>query len=262
MSRTRSLRNAAIVLAIVSLTLGIASPSQATTSRYRIAEETLADTRSYGIQIDRSQIHAPRPLIVLLPGLGETEAQLDADAGGYRFGRADNVIVAYGHQTTDRGGYLSWNAGGCCEYAAADDLGYLRQVVVDIERRTAVDTHRVYVIGMSNGGMMALRAVCQAPSVFAAAGSVAGPQLLPTCARPIWRHLHGSGDSIVPLHGGKTTWNSLPFPDTTTEAARFGGFASVGIVNGAQHTWPRVGDGTWNFDGLSDIWAHIAPFHL
>ena len=262
MSPTQHLPKVGMALAVVSLTLAVASPSQATTSRYRIAQVPLANARSYGVQIDRSAIHVPRPLIVLLPGLGETEAQLDADAGGYLFGRAHNIIVAYGHQTTDRGGYLSWNAGGCCEYAAADDLGYLRQVVADIERRTAVDAHRVYVIGMSNGGMMALRAVCQAPSVFAAAGSVAGPQLLATCARPIWRHLHGTSDSVVPLHGGKTTWNSMPFPDTTTEAARFGGFVSVGMVKGAQHTWPRVGDGTWNFDGLSDIWAHIAPFHL
>ena len=258
------LSRTAAVLCMVSLTttLLVANPGQASTVRYRIVHEVLSDGRSYSLQIDRLATGAPRPLIVLLPGLGETEGQLDADAGGYRFGRAHGITIAYGHQMTDGGGYLSWNAGGCCEFATADDVGYLRQVVVDIEHRTAVDRDRVYVVGMSNGGMMALRAVCQASNVFAAAGSVAGPQLLATCARPIWRHLHGTGDTIVPLHGGQTAWNPTPFPDTTTERARFGGFVSLGIVAGAQHTWPRVGDGTWNLDGLTDIWAHVSPFHL
>jgi poly(3-hydroxybutyrate) depolymerase len=243
-------------------TLLSTNTAQASSARYRSLQEKLSNGRTYALQIERTATRVPRPLLVLLPGLGETAGQLDADSGGYRFGRTHRITVAYGQQAKDRAGYLSWNAGGCCEFAAADDVGYLRQLVADVERRTAVDRHRVYVIGMSNGGMMALRAVCEAAYVFAAAGSVAGPRLQSNCGRPIWRDLHGSADTIVPLHGGKTAWNPLPFPDTTTEADRFGGFVSVGIVAGAQHTWPRVGDGTWNFDGLTDIWTHIALFHL
>jgi len=35
----------------------------------------------------------------------------------------------------------------------------------------------LHIVGFSNGGMMALRAICSAPETFAAAGSVSG---LPT----------------------------------------------------------------------------------
>lgn len=255
-------KTAAAVTASVALASSLlVLPASAATARYRRLQLELPGGRSYGLQIDRRAIHVHRPLIIMLPGLGETEATLDADARGYAFGRSHDITIAYGHQLPDRGGNLSWNAGGCCALAAADDVGYLRQVLADVRRHTAVDAHRVYVIGMSNGGMLALRAICDAPSVFAAAGSVAGPRLQPTCGRAIWRHLHGSSDTIVPLHGGLTSWNPVPFPDSTTETARFGGFASVGIVNGAQHTWPRVDEGNWHLDGLTDIWAHIAPFH-
>jgi poly(3-hydroxybutyrate) depolymerase len=254
----------AVIVAILPLLASflVASAAGATATRYRVVLEGLASGRQYALQIDTKAIHAQRPLLILLPGLGETAPRLDQDAGGYRFGRAHGITIAYGHQSRDPSGELSWNAGGCCARAAADDVGYLRQLATDAQRHTDVDRRRVYVVGMSNGGMMALRAICEAPAVFAAAGSVAGPRLQPRCGRAIWRHLHGSSDTIVPLHGGQTTWNPTPFPDSITETARFGGFASVGIVSGAQHTWPRAGDGTWNIDGLTDIWAHIAPFHL
>jgi poly(3-hydroxybutyrate) depolymerase len=254
---------AALVVAIpVLATALVATAAGATASRYRIVFERLAGGRSYALQIDATAIHAQRPMLILLPGLGETAARLEQDAAGYRFGRAHGITIAYGHQLRDPSGKLSWNAGGCCARAAADDVGYLRQLATHAQRHTGIDHRRVYVVGMSNGGMMALRAICEAPTVFAAAGSVAGPRLQSHCGRAIWRHLHGSSDTIVPLRGGQTTWNPTPFPDSTTETGRFGGFANVGVVSGAQHTWPRIGDGTWNIDGLTDIWAHIAPFHL
>jgi poly(3-hydroxybutyrate) depolymerase len=167
----------------------------------------------------------------------------------------------------------AWNAGDCCASAAADDVTYLRHVISAVARQTKIDLRRVYVIGLSNGGMMALKAICDAPTVFAAAGSVSGPYLGTTCARPVWRHLHGAKDPIVPYGGGvppgstylgvAADWCLCSFPNSTTEAARFSQLTvSVAVFANAVHSWPRLGDGAWNVDGNADLWKFVSRYHL
>ena len=129
LSKTATVVTASLVL-VASLLVGTA---RAATSRYRILELRLSDGRTYGLQIDRTAVHVQRPLIILLPGLGETETTLDSDAHAYGFGRSHGITIAFGHQLRDRGGTLSWNAGGCCALAAADDVGSLRQLVATVD---------------------------------------------------------------------------------------------------------------------------------
>ena len=166
----------------------------------------------------------------------------------------------------------AWNAGDCCGASTADDVRYLRDVVTAVAKKTKIDLRRVYVIGLSNGGMMALRAICDAPSVFAAAGSVAGPYLGTTCARPIWKHLHGALDPVVPYRGGvppgstflsvTPDWCLCSFPDSTTEPARFSpATVSVTIVKTGVHDWPKLHDGAWNLDGNAALWNFISRYH-
>lgn len=167
----------------------------------------------------------------------------------------------------------AWDAGDCCAASTADDVTYLRHVVFAVAKQTKVDLHRVYVIGLSNGGMMALRAICDAPTVFAAAGTVAGPYLGSTCARPIWKHLHGMLDPIVPYLGGvppgspflsvARDWCLCSFPNSMQEPARFSPTTvSVTIVATGVHAWPRLKDGAWNLDGNAVLWNFVSRYHL
>ena len=167
----------------------------------------------------------------------------------------------------------AWNAGICCGGSTADDVKYLRDVVTAVERRVPIDRRRVYVIGLSNGGMMALKAVCEAPDVFAAAGSVAAPYLGSSCKRPVWLHLHAAKDPIVPYYGGRppgstflriaNNWCLCTFPDSATEAQRFSlQTVSVQVAEKGVHSWPRVGDNAWNFSGNAKLWAWVSRFHL
>ncbi len=138
----------------------------------------------------------------------------------------------------------AWNAGYCCAGSTADDVTYLRHVVTAVAQRVNIDRRRVYVIGLSNGGMMALKAICDAPTVFAAAGTVAGPYLGATCARPVWLHLHDANDPIVPFYGGippgsaflgvAKDWCRCSFPNSATEQRRFSPLTSqvVLVANG------------------------------
>ena len=167
----------------------------------------------------------------------------------------------------------AWDAGYCCGGSTADDVTYLRDVVTAVAAQTKIDLHRVYVVGLSNGGMMALRAICEAPTVFAAAGTVAGPYLGTSCARPVWIHLHDVNDPVVPYYGGvppgstflnvAKNWCLCSFPDSATEQARFSPttIQVVAVAKGL-HTWPRTGDGAWNVNGNALLWSFLSRWHL
>ena len=80
----------------------------------------------------------------------------------------------------------NWNAGLCCGQAAGsniNDVGFIEQVVNDVSTRTLIDRQHVFVTGMSNGAMMALRMVCQT-ATFRGAASVAARSSRPAPGRP------------------------------------------------------------------------------
>jgi predicted esterase len=169
-------------------------------------------------------------------------------------------------------GTRAWNAGACCALALRNDVGYLVDVVHAVEGSVPVDPTRVYVVGFSNGGMMALRAVCSAPETFAAAGSVSGPFLGTTCEKAVWRHIAAAPDPIVPPAGGVSPgapalgvvrdWCGCTWPSTDTERARFGPFASVYVSPTGGHSWPTPTSGNWAFDPERDLWGYVSRFHL
>lgn len=114
-------------------------------------------------------------------------------------------IVAY-----PEGIAASWNAGDCCGTAwtdSVDDVGFVRDLLDEIEARYCIDPKRVYATGMSNGGFLSHRLACELSDRIAAIAPVAGVLGVPaeTCAppRPVpVLHFHGTSDPMVPYQGG------------------------------------------------------------
>lgn len=146
-------------------------------------------------------LSGPAPLVVMLHGgygdgaQAERAYNWDTQADGGHF------LVAY-PDGMDR----AWNAGTCCgvpKNRDVDDVGFITAMVGAIEAQTSVDPSRVYVTGMSNGAMMALRLACQT-DLFGAIAPVAGT-LLTDCARAAPTsilQIHGTADDRVPYDGG------------------------------------------------------------
>jgi polyhydroxybutyrate depolymerase len=70
-----------------------------------------------------------------------------------------------------------WNAGACCGLPITrhiNDVGFLLRVIADIAARTPVNLRRVYMTGISNGGMMAYTMAAEASGHIAAISSVSG----------------------------------------------------------------------------------------
>jgi polyhydroxybutyrate depolymerase len=64
-----------------------------------------------------------------------------------------------------------WNAGHCCGFANitnVDDSGFLEQLVRLLQQEFRLDEKRTYIIGASNGGMMAYRFAAERPQMAAA----------------------------------------------------------------------------------------------
>jgi polyhydroxybutyrate depolymerase len=104
-----------------------------------------------------------------------------------------------------------WNDGRVLAAALtwqADDVAFIRSLIGYLVDTGVSDPHRVYVTGFSNGGMMALRLICEAPDLIAAAGIIAATfplELVDRCSKPGPTSvvvMNGTADPIVPYAGG------------------------------------------------------------
>lgn len=105
---------------------------------------------------------------------------------------------------------LTWNAGICCGYAQrenVDDVGFVGEVIGQVAAALPIDPERVFVVGHSNGGMMAYRMACERAGSLDGIGVVSGTMNYgrDRCRprRPVTVvSIHGEADQNVPLHGG------------------------------------------------------------
>jgi poly(3-hydroxybutyrate) depolymerase len=175
------------------------------------------------------------------------------------YAQAHQFVVAYGEGIDQ-----AWNAGRCCQHDLADDVGYLTQVAVDVARHTAIDRRRIYLVGFSNGGMLALRALCERPDVFAGAGVMSGA-LMTSCApasgvrgTPLHiRQLHGLGDTTVPPGGGSSRIVPEHVPPLRDEAAALptGSQLDLTVIPGLGHHWATHDNSP--FDATDQIWQFL-----
>ena len=150
------------------------------------------------------------PLVVVYHGGGGNGRSAARMSG--MDARADRAgfLVAYPNGTGPAlaNAILTWNTWHCCGTALdrrADDVGFTRAMVDAIAQDYAIDRHRVYATGMSNGGMMAYRAACELADVFAAIAPVAGAQDTDDChpSAPVSViAFHGTADHHVRYDGG------------------------------------------------------------
>eukprot|EP00927_Polykrikos_kofoidii_P047122 TRINITY_DN41204_c0_g1_i1.p1 TRINITY_DN41204_c0_g1~~TRINITY_DN41204_c0_g1_i1.p1 ORF type:complete len:507 (+),score=103.82 TRINITY_DN41204_c0_g1_i1:101-1522(+) len=70
-----------------------------------------------------------------------------------------------------------WNSGSCGDFASVqkvDDVGFVLDVVKEVVANHSADPARIFLVGISNGGSMVVRMICEHPEVFAGAVSLHG----------------------------------------------------------------------------------------
>jgi polyhydroxybutyrate depolymerase len=165
-------------------------------------------TRTYLVHVPPTYDGStPVPLVVSFHGHGGTganQAKLTqmsdvADASGF--------IVVY-----PDGVNHAWNDGRSGINGAEeniDDSGFVRELIGRLEKQYAIDAHRVYATGFSNGGFMCYRVASDMPDLVAAIAPVSGllSQELAsayTSTTPVSLLLiAGTADPLVPFGGGE-----------------------------------------------------------
>jgi polyhydroxybutyrate depolymerase len=166
--------------------------------------------RTYRLYVP-ARLPAAAALLLVLHGGGGGGAGMEALTGRGFNRRADDagVLVAYpdgvDHGWNDGRHDLRTRAVG----ESVDDVGFLRELVAVLGQRYPLDPGRVFVTGVSNGGMMTLRLACDAADVFtgfvavaASLGEDTAAGCHPAVARPV-ALIDGTADPLVPFAGGE-----------------------------------------------------------
>ncbi len=209
---------------------------------------TTADGRVRSYLVSDLSNGEPAPLLFVLHGFGgnaqamggftDIENSLDA----YDL---DAVVVYPNGTGAEQGLPQSWNAGTCCPFASlnlVDDVAFFEELIASLISQYDIDTDRVWVVGHSNGGMMAYRLACELSSRITAIGVAAGSMMIDSCSptRPVAAlHVHGDLDTVVPLAGGNSLGIVFPSTQLSVETFSRANDGDIKLVTNAKwtHDW-------------------------
>jgi len=215
MSGRRFFETASLGLAVA---LAFAPPAR--------AESLTLDVRGLS---RRLEVHVPpsgakpRPLVIVLHGLSQPVTDLRRDLPLDAVATGENFIAVYPEGIDKR-----WNYGRqlnrpmpLVDGVEVDDIALFRTLIARLASTGDVDPKRVYLLGVSNGGMMAYRAACEMDGELAAvAAFISGmsefQQVECTSARPApLLMLAGTGDTFQAYAGVAVLLGRLvSVPDT------------------------------------------------
>lgn len=187
--------------------------------------------RTYKVHIPPSYKKAPpAPLVLAFHGGGGNSELMANDEYYNLVSKSDEegfiIVFPCGASKLRSGKFATWNAGNCCGYARdhdVDDVGFVREMLKDIESKFAVDPSRIYALGFSNGGMFTYRLACELTDKFRAVASVAGTDNCRHCSpgKPVSiMHIHAKNDSHLLFDGGAG-------PDAFRDLSKVTDFTSV-----------------------------------
>jgi polyhydroxybutyrate depolymerase len=198
-----------IRIAILALIFA-AGPAAAQTSRAIGFEDTIQHggiARTARVFVPPSV--KPSPALVLsLHGRGGLAHQQERSSGFDAVAEEEGFVAVY-----PEGIEKSWNDGrGLAGYAAQarniDDVGFLVALIDHVVKTRGADPARVFVTGISNGGLMTMRLACERPERVAGIGVVARSltkslaAACPNGAAVPAMFFHGTEDPLVPFQGG------------------------------------------------------------
>lgn len=159
--------------------------------------------RTYLVHVPPA-LSRPAPLVLVFHGGGgQPEGMMRSSRMNDISDRAHFIVVYPAGVRRMRGG--TWNIGTSDSPGSADDIGFIRAILQEMERRYPIDPRRIYATGESMGGVFSYRLACEMSETLAAIAPIAASMDDPGC-RPrspvAVFHVHGTTDQVIPLNGG------------------------------------------------------------
>lgn len=169
------------------------------------------------------------PLIVVLHGCGQDAAGFAENAGWMALARTIGAALVLPQQVSDnnRGRCFNWYRSTDVRRGSGEVMS-IRQMVRSASALFGSDRRRVYVVGLSAGGAMAVALLAAYPTVFAAGAVVAG-LALGTASGPL--------QALSRMHRADTGRSRTALADAVRTAA----------PPSRSRTWPRLS--IWQGEG-------------
>ncbi|HKO89411.1 MAG TPA: alpha/beta hydrolase-fold protein [Burkholderiales bacterium] len=173
--------------------------------------------RSYLVRAPRSALTKRAAVVVMLHGHGGSAAGLVGQgrtrAAPYRewmqIADRENIVLVAPDGLVGSDEKQGWKdcRADATTNPLSDDVGFLVALLATLERDMAIDRRRVFVMGTSNGGHMALRMAIEQPDKIAAvAAIVAAMPANSQCPAPKQfvpvLLMNGTADPLLPYTGG------------------------------------------------------------
>ncbi len=168
--------------------------------------------------MDLPDVSKGAPLIIMLPGYGETAEAFRMNTGFYKDAVREGYIVVHvtgAPNPEDRTSAVGWNYN---DYDGNnDDVGFLTVFSHHMIERYSADSTRCFVVGYSNGGFMCHRLAIEAADTFSAVVCVSG-----TMADNVWERrpdtcdiglfqITGESDNTIPKNSdGSAKYAKFP----------------------------------------------------
>lgn len=245
------------------------------TTTGRAAERMTFDGALRTYEIHGATPGMPRPLILALHGNLGSGAQFERSAGWARVAARHGVVVALpdGLNRAWADGRNNAERKGRLPPAGTNDVAFVSALAEKLVADGIADHKRLYLAGVSNGGMMTYRLLCERPDLFAAGAAViavltddAAARCKPQRAVPLLV-INGTADRLIPwsrsatymgteatlahfrrLNGCGDTFETRAYPDTdrtdrsTVTRLHFtcpkGADVDLIRVDGGGHQWP------------------------
>lgn len=125
--------------------------------------------REYRVYAPSSE--EPQPLVIALHGYrSDRSKSIEFYSGLSNLATEKHFVAVYPYGIEN-----SWNGGFCCGTAFEtniDDVAFMRALVTELSQTYQIDQRKIYVVGMSNGGVMAQRLLAEMPDVVTAGVAV------------------------------------------------------------------------------------------
>lgn len=203
-----------IFLTIIFVLFSTCSTTKVANYRAQVTEHKLiwqGYERTYLVHLPpKEKMKHDVPLLFHLHGGGGTSY----GCMSLTFGRFNELADKEGFIVVYPQGFeKQWNDGRTGEFRTneqldIDDTGFIIQIVNELKKNYLIDEDRIFTAGMSNGGFMSSRLICDRPDIFKGAAIITATLSKDYFSKCKPSHstaviiMNGTDDPLVPYSGG------------------------------------------------------------